>query len=446
MPRLSLQRRPAEYVELARAEAPLDRALEVPQIDPRNHDPNANPAIGTVGPHTTGGQVMHAEAFAGWPQTDGYGNTWGTPWMEPLGSGEWSGFGYGRQSPDGYMKRVSTVMTCVDLNTSQLASFPAYGVDGDRTVRLPSWAINPEPSIYTDWSDFMLAAGNDLYLHGETFIHATGWFANGYPARFIALPAGRISIKPDDDGVGQYYLDDDDFIPRREILHIRYQTLAGRAHGLSPLEWIGRNLASAAALEAYATEIARHGVWAVLKHPANLDNVQATNLQNRWMAARAANAAAPAVLSGGVDFETVSLSPKDMALLDLKTFDEQKIAAAFRTPPYLVGVDQPGSMTYSNTHQLSDHHWRVGLRTVAKKFATALSLWTLPGTQRMEFDRDEYIRPGPADRATYYSTMHSIVDEQTGERAMDVEEIRTAERLLDRAGRNTPELLTGANP
>lgn len=437
MPRLSLQRRPAEYVELARAEAPLDRAMEVPQIDPRNHDPNSNPAIGSVGPHSTGGQVMHAEAWDGWP--DG----WSTPWMEH-GTSDWSGFGYGRQSPDGYMKRVSTVMTCVDLNTSQLASFPAYGVDGDRTVSLPSWSIRPEPSIYTDWSDFMLAAGNDMYLHGECFIHATGWFANGYPARFIALPAGRMTIKPDENGVGQYFLDDDDYIPRREILHIRYQVLAGRAHGLSPLEWIGRNLASAAALEAYATEIARHGVWAVLKHPANLDNVQATDLQNRWMTARAANAAAPAVLSGGVDFETVSLSPKDMALLDLKTFDEQKIAAAFRTPPYLVGVDQPGSMTYSNTHQLSDHHWRVGLRTVAKKIATALSLWTLPGSQRMEFDRDEYIRPGPGERAQYYSTLANI--EQDGERALTIDEIRTAERLLNGPNQTTPELLTGANP
>src|SRR5262245_22331480 len=112
------------------------RALE----DPRSNEPNANlagpnvPPV-SVGPTSStnepGNFVLDAQAWSGWPTTDV------APWMTPplenftggstIGyGGDWTGYGYGRQFPADYLKRVSTVMTCVDLNGRQLASFPAY--------------------------------------------------------------------------------------------------------------------------------------------------------------------------------------------------------------------------------------------------------------------------------------------------------------------------------
>lgn len=417
-----------------------DRASEVPQIDPRSHIPNGNDPVGTVGPEVAavgGIGMMHAEPWAGWPAG------WATPWME-TGSDEWSGFGYGRQDPNGYLGRVSTVSTCVDLNSSQLASFPLYGVDGNFTEDLPSWSINPQPGVYADWSDFMMAAANALYLDGEVFIWATDHYANTYPASFVVLPTDRVEMKFDEGRL--VFLFDGDELRRNDVLHIRYQVVAGQLHGISPLQWLGRHLVSASALERYATNIALHGVAALLKNPANLNAVQRNDAKNAWMVARAGNPAAPAVVSGGWEYEQLTLNPKDMALLDLKVFDEQHIAAGLRVPPFLVGIEQPGgSLVYQNVSQLADHHWRVGLRTVAKKFATAMSLWALPGRRRLEFDRDEYTRPGFGERATAYATMHSIVDEE-GNHAMEVPEIRVAERLLPKKNTDPSEVLSGANP
>lgn len=419
----------------------LDRARETPQIDPRSHVPNGNDPVGTVGPEVAavgGIGGWHAEAWAGWP------GGWQTPWLES-GTDDWSGFGYGRQDPNGYLGRVSTVSTCVDLNSSQLASFPVYGVDGNFTEDLPSWSINPQPGVYADWSDFMMAAANALYLDGEVFIWATDHFANTFPATFVAMPTAQMDIKLDEFGVLQYY-HDGELLRRRDVLHIRYQVAAGHLHGISPLQWLGRHLVSASALERYATNIALHGVAALLKNPANLNAGQRNDAKNAWMTARAGNPAAPAVMSGGWEYEQLTLNPRDMALLDLKVFDEQHIAAGMRVPPFLVGIESPGgSMVYQNVSQLADHHWRVGLRTVAKKFATAMSLWALPGRRRMEFDRDEYIRPGFGERATAYATMHGIVDEE-GNHAMEIPEIRVSERLLPKKDDNPSEVLTGANP
>jgi HK97 family phage portal protein len=412
----------------------LHRAAEVPQVDPRTHTPNAATATGSVGPQSTGGAVLgaddwaavygrpwwHPEAWDGWP--DG----WGTPWGEPPDGRQWSGEGAGRQLED-HLARVGQVMTCIDLNSSQLASFPVYGVRGVEPVELPSWSSNPEPLNYTDWSDWMQATVNALCGHGECFVYATGFFADGYPARFVTLAPGVAHAEPDPAG-GVRLMIGDTIVPRTDMLHIRYQTFAGRASGVGPLEWAYRAAIGADVLDSYATNLARYGVWAVLRHPANLNARQRDDLKANWITARLNNPAAPAVLSGGVEFDTVSLSPREMALLELATADKQAICAAFRVPPYLVGIDQPGSMTYANASTLTDHHWRVGLRPLAKRVATALSSWLLPRGTRLEFDRDEYIRPDLGDRANAYSVLHALVDDD-GARALTVPEIRAAERF-----------------
>ena len=352
--------------------------------------------------------------------------------MEPMGGGDWmggswSGFGYGRQSPDGYLKRVSTVMTCVDLNSRQLASFPVYATRAHQPVGLPTWAATPEPELYADWSEFMKVAVNTYQVLGEAVLYATGWGSNGYPARFVALNPSQVTV---DQESGDVYMGNDrEPIPAHDVLFIKYQ--AGpppQRRGMGPLTWVGQNLVSAAALEKYAQNIATHGVWAVLKHPGNIDRGQADDLKAGWMASRAAWGAAPAVLSGGVEFEALSLSPKDMALLDLKTYDEQRIASAFGVPPFLVGLEQPGSMTYSNANSLFDYHWRACLRPMANTFAAAMSRWLLPRGTSLWFNRDEYVRPGLADRARAYRTLHTILDKD-GRPAITTDEVRIAEGL-----------------
>lgn len=417
---------------------------------PRDRTPNSNPAVGTVGPNTSAGfgnthglyrpPDRNAEAWSGWPQN------WDTPPLEAGGAGRWSGFGYGRHDPDGFLERVSTVMNCVDLNSANLASFPLYGVEERRTVALPAWATNPEPSLYANWYEFALAAFNDLQLAGEVFVWATGFDRNGWPARFVTLDPAHMVVDTGVDGLTYEHRGRD--LDPVDVLHVKYQTVTGSVRGITPLQWANRNLVGAAALADYATDIAEHGIWALLTHPSNMNATQRDEARDNWMNARAARPGAPAVVSGGWQFETLSLSPADMALLDIATMNDQRICGSFRVPPYLVGVDSPGSLTYANVSQLTDHHWRIALRTTAKNFATALSQWALPPSVSIEFDRDEYVRPPLDERAAAWATLHGIVDAD-GRRAMTVDEVREFERF-DRIDDNdddpTSSVLTGGNP
>ena len=358
---------------------------------------------------------------------DGWATEWNLPNYQAVG------FGTGMDDPSGYASRVSTVYTCVDLNSRQLGSFPIYGIEkkSGEHFDLPTWSATPEPELYADWSEFMKVLVNSYQIYGEAILWATATGSDGFPARFIVLNPANVKIEPAGDGTLGYSLSTNrggyERLNPFDVLHIKFQVGTTSLRGISPLAWVGRNLVSAAALESYAADIAETGVWSVLKHPGNINRKQADDLKANWKTQRQLDPAAPAVLSGGIEFDTLSLSPKDMALLDLRVFDEQRIAGAFGVPAYLVGLPQPGGFTYVNATSLFDYHWRATLRPMANSIGQAMSRWLLPRGKSIEFNRDEYVRPGLEDRAQSYQILHDIQDE-TGP-VLTVEEIRRQEHF-----------------
>ena len=354
---------------------------------------------------------------------DGWGVEWQVPAWDAIG-------GQSRLDQSSYMARVSTVMTAMDLNSRALASMPIYGAKDDFSrFALPSWSESPEPEVYSSWVDFMKACVNSLQACGEIILWSTATGSDGYPFRFVALDPAQVAVEISE-GRRRYYLGPERVeLNPMEVCYIPYQQLPGITRGISPLEWTGRSLMSAAALEVYSRNIAQHGTTQVLNHPDSLTPKQADNLRDNWMGKRAANPGSPAILSGGTTFETLTLSPKDLALLDIRVFDEQRIASSFGVPPFLIGLPQPGGFTYANANSLFDFHWRGTLKPIAQAFSSAVSRWTMPRGKNIEFNRDEYVQGDMGERASAYSTLAAIVDPVTGLPAMEVEEIRARERL-----------------
>ena len=427
---------------------------------PRDVTPNENPqpvpAV-SVGPNASEGygntHVMypeggfHSSAWSGWPVD------WATPPMEPLGTNEWSGPGYGRHND--LFGRVSTAMTAVDLNSRELASFPVYGIKGSVPFTLPSWRDNPEPELHSSWADFMHGAVNSLLLRGECITYATGRYSapsTGGPgriARFTTLNPDVVDVELID-GHRVVTLAGVELDPA-DVCIVRYQSWPGRIRGITPIEWLGACLVTAGALERYAAGLAGRGgiPWAVLRTQNNVNAKQATDLQNRWVGASARRDGAPAVLGGEFELDVLTISPRDMALLELREFDERRIAAAFGVPAYLLNITQQG-LTYANASQLFAHHWQATLRPLANLLAEAWSTWLLPHGSRLEFNPDRYVQPPLGERVQAWSTMHAIQDPVTGARAITVDEIRAAERLMpaetggDVIPESDAERLTGA--
>ena len=138
---------------------------------------------------------------------------------------------------------------------------------------------------------------------------------------------------------------------------------------------------------------------------------------------------APAVMSGGVTVTPFNINPRDMALLELRQFDEARIAVLLGVPPLLMGLPSGDtSMTYKNAEGIYDFHWRAFLKPKAATIMEAISNWALPSTQSVELNRDDYVKPTFTERTAGYQILFNLVDEN-GQRALTVEEIRQAERL-----------------
>lgn len=426
---------------------------------PRDVTPNPNPQPEppvSVGPNASEGfgntHVMYpvggwsSSAWSGWPVD------WATPPMEPLGTNAYSGDGYGRFN--NLFSRVSTAMNAIDLNSRQLASFPVYGVKGSIPFDLPEWRNNPEPELHASWADFMHGAVNSLLLRGECVTYATGRYAPpttggpGRVARFTTLNPDLVDIELIE-GRRVVTLAGAELNPA-DVCVVRYQAWPGRVRGVTPIEWLGSSLLTSGALERYASGLATRGgiPWAVLHTKSHISGTQAVDLQDRWVGAAARRDGAPAVLGGDFELEPLTISPRDMALLELREFDERRIAAAFGVPAYLLNIEQQG-LTYANASQLFEHHWTATLRPLANLLAEAWSAWLLPHGSRLEFNPDRYVQPPMAERVAAWATMFNIVDPASGQRAMTVDEIRAAERLMPSAEELAPtesdaERLTGA--
>lgn len=360
---------------------------------------------------------------------DGWPANWASPAWNSLGSQ--------------FDTLVDTAWSALDLNASVLSAMPVYRTRNGAVIEPTTWMMNPDPMIYSSWAEFAKQLFWDYQL-GEAFVLPMARAADGFPYNFRVIPQWLMNVEMDG-GTRSYKLGTLDVTG--DVLHIRYKSTTDGAHGIGPLESGKTRLVAAGVLARYAMEIAQGGGIPayVLEVEAQLTRAQADELLDQWWASRMQSLGAgekwkPGVLSGGVKAKPVQLSPKDMALLELAQYNDARISNLLGVPPFLLGLPSgDDSMTYSNVTSLFDFHDRRALKTAAVHVMSALSGWALPRGQSVELNRDEYSRPTFKERAEAYQVLHGIQDE-TGNRAITVDEIRTMERFI---GSASAEALTG---
>jgi HK97 family phage portal protein len=324
------------------------------------------------------------------------------------------------------------------LNSNVFSAMTPYLVDAPPSLNA-EWLRNPNPDVYTSWEEFAKRLWWD-YQMGEAFVLATARYATGWPSRFHVLPAWSVNVELRD-GIRVYSIGAVP-LPTADVLHIRYTSTVDDAHGHGPLEIAARRVAASAALDLYAANLAAGGgiPTSVLEHPEELTQEQSALLKAQWVQSRLSSIGEPAVLSGGVTWKPTQINPRDMALLELSQYNEARIAVMLGVPPWIVALPSGGDpMTYANANGYLDFHWRAHLRPRAKRVMSDLAGWALPRGVGVEVNADEYVQPGPKERAETYQILAGIQDTPGANQAMTVDEIRQAERL-DNA---SPELTSG---
>ncbi len=197
--------------------------------------------------------------------------------------------------------------------------------------------------------------------------------SGGLPAAYRYSVAGRSRDFPVDPVTG-----------RAPILHIR---------AFHPLDdWYGMSPAEAAAFA-----IDQHneaGAWnqALLQNGARpsgalmvesgegagLSDEQFERLKAQIDAlyAGARNAGRPVLLEGGLTWQEMSLSPKDMDFINAKHTAARDIALAFGVPPQLLGI--PGDNTYANMREARLALWEETIVPLVRQVTAELNCWLVP--------------------------------------------------------------------
>ena len=329
-----------------------------------------------------------------------------SPWFQDYDPDLLGLFGFG----GALVERIGTVDRCLQLTAQQIATMPLrYKHAATASPFQPRWVTDPDPAWYPNGiHDALFSAVWSVYARGEAILWATSRYQTGFPATWTVLDPRGVEVENAGDGTRRFTangvpLNSDDVV---QIM----RNPNGGLRGNGSLESYAASLASAAQAEAYAADVYRStgATRVALKlTQGRLDQEQAKGIQDDWVQAVARRNGAPAVLPPELELlQTLSISPRDLMLLEARDWDARQIAAAFGVPAMLLNIAITGGLVYQAPVQLFDLWWRSELMPASVKIQEALSRW-LPRGHWVEFDPSASLRPDLAALVGIYSKAYA---------------------------------------
>ena len=311
--------------------------------------------------------------------------------FDRLGSPAWAPRDYAAFAREGFMQNA-ILYRAVRMIAEAAASVPLLLYQGDEEITehpLLDLLARPNPAASTPdlleaWYGFLLVSGN-AYLEAVTI---------GSDIRELhTLRPDRMKVVPGADGWPEAFEYTVDGRTRRlaheaapgvrSVLHLKLFHPLNDHYGLSPIE------AAASAVDIHNTasrwnkalldNSARpSGALVYTARDGNLTIEQYDRLKSELEQGfqGAARAGRPLLLEGGLDWKSMSLTPKDMDFIEAKHVAAREIALALGVPPMLLGI--PGDNTYSNYQEATRTFWRSTVLPLVTRTAKSLSAWLSP--------------------------------------------------------------------
>jgi HK97 family phage portal protein len=296
---------------------------------------------------------------------------------------------------------------CVRTIAEAVASLPLVLYDGLRELdRHPLLDLLARPNPRETRADFLEAVASHLLVAGNSYIELVA--IAGEPRELYALRPDRMKVISGGQGWPEAYeysvagksvrfeMQEIEGAPP-PILHIKLFNPADDHYGLSPLEAAHRALdihnAASGWNKALLDNAARpSGALVYSAASGNLSQDQFERLKSELELnfQGAQNAGRPLLLEGGLDWKSLSLSPKDMDFIEAKHAAAREIALAFGVPPMLLGI--PGDNTFSNYQEANRSFYRGTALPLANRLLAALTNWLSPaygGGLKLEPDLDQ---------------------------------------------------------
>jgi HK97 family phage portal protein len=326
--------------------------------------------------------------------------------FDRLGAPTWTPRDPAAFAREGFMQNA-IVYRAVRMIAEAAASVPLLLYAGDEEIaEHPLLALLARPNATSSTPDLLEAWYGFLLVAGNAYLEAVP--LGGDIRELHTLRPDRMRILAGPGGWPEAYDYTVDGKTRRiageaapgvpRILHLKLFHPLNDHYGFSPIE------AAASAIDIHNTasrwnkalldNSARpSGALVYTARDGNLTTEQYDRLKSELEHGfqGAARAGRPLLLEGGLDWKSMSLSPKDMDFIEAKHVAAREIALALGVPPMLLGI--PGDNTYANYQEANRTFWRQTVLPLVNRTAKALSAWLAPAYSGVRPSGSDTISP-----------------------------------------------------
>jgi HK97 family phage portal protein len=249
------------------------------------------------------------------------------------------------------------------------------------------------------WTQFAVS----LALRGNFFGHKLDRDPRTlFPRQIKPIHPDNARVRRNPDGTIEYRFHGQ-VIPTDDVFHVRYMSVAESLVGLNPVEYLRNILGVARAGDLYAASFYQNSAnpSGQILVPDDLDAEEAKALKNEWMQSHGGLGAAqlPAVLTGGMKFEAISITPEQAQFLQSRQYSASTISGQiFRVPPHMIGIVDRTTSWGTGIEQQEMGFVRntlIGYLSRGEEAITAEH----PAGQFMKFDLSERLRGDRLQRA-----------------------------------------------
>ena len=298
----------------------------------------------------------------------------------------WSSQDFQTLAKEGYEKCMA-VYACVTKIAAAAAGIQFRLTDGaDKEIDdHPLLALLWRPNEYEGQRAWMRKRFSQLLLHGNSYVQAVRPMSSMPPAAlFLPMPQ-RMRVVPGSGGVlvGGYEYEvrgQKTQLDPRLVLHSKLFHPTDDWYGLSPLTVASRGVD--------VSNMAAEWNMRLLQNDMRPPGVLATELQlgdAQYQRLRASvkeqyqgyeNAGEPLLLEGGLSWQQMSISPKELDWIQGIVHNKREIAAVFNIAPELIGDSE--NKTYSNFQEARRSLYTETVLPLMDEFVDDLNTWLCP--------------------------------------------------------------------
>lgn len=303
--------------------------------------------------------------------------------------------------------QLSAVWASARLLSETIASLPVEFLDDEgKPVRNDvSSLFDGKVNRYQTKFEFMETMMLNLVMQGNAY--ALKQYSGNRLVGLMPLMASQVETRLLRDGtVIHVYYDyngDRRVFSADAVWHVKL--FGNGVVGLSPLGYARNTVGIALAGERRAAAIFQNGgkPSGVLMIDKALTEKQREQVRNEFNELREGNSDRLMVLEADMKYQTVSMTPEDIELLESRRFQIEDLARFFGVPSVLIN-DTSGSTTWgSGIEQLVQGFYKLNLRPYLERFEQSIKYNLMPVGQRnkvtIKFDFDELLRGDRQGRA-----------------------------------------------